>query len=30
MCVLFNDVNWDHLKTTIDLDELKEIIEKKL
>jgi hypothetical protein len=30
MCVLFNDVNWDHLKTTIDLDELKEIIEKKI
>jgi hypothetical protein len=30
MCVLFNDVNWDHLKTTIDLDELKEIIKKKL
>jgi hypothetical protein len=30
MCILFKDVNWDHFKTTIDLDKLKEIIEKKI
>jgi hypothetical protein len=30
MCILFKDVNWDHFKTTIDLDKLKEIIEKKV
>jgi hypothetical protein len=30
MCILFKDVNWDHFKTTIDLDKLKEIIKKKL
>jgi len=30
MCILFKDVNLDHFKTTIDLDKLKEIIEKKI
>jgi hypothetical protein len=30
MCILFKDVNWDHFKTTIDLDKLKEIIKKKV
>jgi hypothetical protein len=30
MCILFKDVNWDHFKTTIDLEDLTEIIKKKL
>ena len=30
MCILFKDINWDHFKTTIDLEDLTEIIKKKL
>jgi len=30
MCILFKDINWEDFKTTIDLDKLKEIIEKKV